>query len=758
VENPWGDEPVLTAPEPGAAPPAAAPEVANPWGDEPVAFATPQRPAGFMNRVKDAFTGNSRLDPDYADRPEFGDAFRAEAGEKDPESLDRIRNAIGLAQVAPTETGQLNILKSRIPGLEISKDKFGQTVLKAPGMAKPAYLNKPGFSAQDVGEAGMTTIATLPAAMATGGGALLARMGVGAANMAGASVGRDLMAAGAGSEEGVDPMRAGVSGAIGGGIPLVGAAAKAALQYPLSKIRGALAPDRQASRAVTSAVEADRRVPRGTPLTAPEATAAGRRGQDLRVIDTGGEATRALARSAANQSPEARALLMNLADDRLEGQTGRLETFIRDLVQRPGQAGGPNAFMTREALEVAARSARGPLYDKAYKDGAQGLMSPMLTQLARAPALQSAMRAAAGTMQNRAAAGTTTGMRGPNGHTLEFWDQVKRRLDDEISTLKRSGAKSAALDIDNLRRPLVTELDRLVGSYGAARGTAQTFFKANDALEAGENFVNGRFNEDASRRALAGMTAQERDLFAEGFASRFIEQARRVGDRRSLLNSINNSATARERFSIALGPNRARSMESFLRIEALMDLPRMAMGNSTTARQLMELGLTGYGLYSGDPHSLLLAGLSYGNRAIERRVAERVARLLLSPNPQQFMQGLKQVGSTPMLDNLRHLDKMIVRSGLLQGVQEAAPSTSVPTPRPPAPRPALPPIPPSTPAPAPAPIPSVGGAPRRADLQGADEARRMAAEAIERGASAEAVNARLASYLAANGFTDDTAA
>src|SRR5690606_38380933 len=122
-------------------------------------------------------------------------------------------------------------------------------------------------------------------------------------------------------------------------------------------------------------------------------------------------------------------------------------------------------------------------------------------------------------------------------------------------------------------------------------------------------------------------------LFAEGFASKFIFELSRTPDRRNVLNMVNASKDARERLSIALGANRAREIESFLRVEQFLDLVRTAMGNSTTARQLAEMGLGGYGLYTNDPNLMMLAGLSWGSkqigRKIDQKVAERVVNQLL---------------------------------------------------------------------------------------------------------------------------------
>jgi hypothetical protein len=90
------------------------------------------------------------------------------------------------------------------------------------------------------------------------------------------------------------------------------------------------------------------------------------------------------------------------------------------------------------------------------------------------------------------------------------------------------------------------------------------------------------------------MSPTDKQLFQDGFVSHFVNRLNEGGDRRSVLNKIGESPAARERLQIALGPQRANELEAGLRAEGIMDTARKALqGNSTTARQLVELGLAG---------------------------------------------------------------------------------------------------------------------------------------------------------------------
>lgn len=741
-----------------------------PW--KPIEQAAPEQqfaqPESNVSGFRDFFTGENRTE--FPEAPEFlqsyMDVAQREQGAELPQPQSIMQSAI-----TSDPKAQLDILRKNIPGLEARPDKFGNVMVRAPGMKEFAYLNKPGASSRDLDEVGTQTLATLPfLGMAAKGTTALGRAAYGASGLAGASVAEDALAGAAGSEQGISPEKAAISGALGGvtaGIaePLIGGAVKyagKALASPINRIRSAFNPDAEATRRVRGAARDDMRGG-NMAMNASQVAAARTRGQDPRVMDVGGETLRAEARRSANLSPVAREELTGFIQDRFASQGLRLEDFISRLVRRSGASRGPNAALSRDQLKTAARSSRTPLYNDAYKAGESGIMTPELRRLMSAPDIQRSLKAAERELKNRVAAGRSKGAYTNGKPTLETWDLVKRRLDDRISSLKRSGANSQALDLDSLRVQLLEQLDRLIPKYAQARGTAATFFRANDALDAGEKFVRGKYDLQAARDAINKMTPQERDLFAEGFTSRFIEDLSRIRDKRSILNTINASRDARRRMEIALGPNRAREVESFLRVEEFMDFIRNALGNSTTARQLAEMGFTGYGLYSNDPHALGIALISMGSRkagqAIDRRVAEKVVQQLLSKDVDTFLKGVKQVASSPFLNALRAFDQFVARSGLARtiGAKEAgeaiaAPSSpqAAPAQTPPV---SLPPsrgTPGTPPPPSPTTPPQGGGVPGTPPGQQVQndpaEVYRMAAEAIASGAPVEQVKARLAEY------------
>lgn len=556
---------------------------------------------------------------------------------------------------------------------------------------KQAREERPGtYLAGQVGGAvalpggAMMQAATLPARMVRSGA-----VGAGYGGIAGFGEGEGLSESAKGAATGA---------AVGAGVgavapPLVEGLVQGARSTvgPLIRgVRGALNPESEAARRVVTAIDRDVRAsPTGTPgITPQELTASAQQGGPAALMDLGGETTRGLARSAANTSPEGRATLNQAINQRFEGQAGRVTDWLRHTFHFP------NATAQQEALEQTARSVNRGAYARAYRDGDRGVWSPELERLTSSPDVVAAMREAATKGKSRAVTegfggfnpgvtfdnGIVNFQRGRTGQptypNLQFWDYTKRALDDAERAARRAGRTEEASVLGQLSRSLRAELDTQVPSYGQARAGAASFFGAENALEAGQNFVRTNLGIRETRAALARMSPTERQLFQDGFVSRFIETLEATGDRRSVLNKIASSPAAREKLTLALGPQRAAELEAGLRVEGIMDLARGAVqGNSTTARQLAELGFAGgaYGLGAMnfgamDPHTLgitaLAGALAAGRRGIDQRVSRQVAEMLSSNDPSVLRRGIQAIArSEGLINALRSADRRLASVG-----------------------------------------------------------------------------------------------
>lgn len=545
----------------------------------------------------------------------------------------------------------------------------------------------------------------LPGGAALQGATLPARMARGAA--VGATYGA---ASGFGEGEGLadSATKAAIGAPIGA---VVGAVAQPVVEG-VARAGGAVAnrvgnttrtlfdPEAEASRRIVTAIQRDAIVDPGavSRLTPQELSANLAQGGPGAIIDVGGETTRDLGRYAANVSPEARFALERTVNDRFEGQSTRFTDWLNHAYNFP------DAEAQRRAIEEVSRTVNRPLYDRAYRESARvPLWDAELEQMAQAPVVQNAIRIATPQLRNWAVmdgfrppvgafdltGGRTTLRETGNGNTilpsLQYWDYVKRALDNINTPEARA-----------FSRALREKLDEMAPSYRDARAGASQFFRADNAVEAGQNFVAQNFGLQESRRVLNEMSIPEQQLFRDGFVARFVETLDRTGDRRNVLNMIAASPAAREKLDIALGPQGAAQLEARLRVEEIMNLARTAVtGNSTTARQQLTaqqqrftaLGLAGgaYGVGSGfdllnpSPSSLMAAALTFGAargaNAVNQRMAQRIGEMLASNNPTILTHGIQLLAQNrQLMQNVRNFDLRIAGVGGQQAPRPALPA------------------------------------------------------------------------------------
>ena len=106
------------------------------------------------------------------------------------------------------------------------------------------------------------------------------------------------------------------------------------------------------------------------------------------------------------------------------------------------------------------------------------------------------------------------------------------------------------------------------------------------------------------------MKPPERELFARGFASEFADRVLELRDGQNILNqAFIDRRHARHRIKYGAGARSGhKQLEVICARETLANRLREALGNSTTARQLHELGMAGAGAGGG-----LLAGELLGS-------------------------------------------------------------------------------------------------------------------------------------------------
>jgi hypothetical protein len=537
----------------------------------------------------------------------------------------------------------------------------------------------------------------IPGLSAARGATTLARVG---RSVGAGAVGGGLYGGGSAVSEGQGAAGIATGAAQGAGAGTLFGAAGAGVAETVSKVanrvgslfRGAVGDESakaEAARKIIESIRADHaaadeagRAIRLDPAAIAQANIAG---TPRAIVDTGGERTRALFRSSANVSPEARQAAEDFTQKRYRQQSERVAPYVRDL------AGGTAAGDDVEAIKAAARAANKPNYDRAYARGDRPINTPGLEQLMGSEAVPKAMAGAVERGRNRAALdgygafnprvkatpdGKVVFQKGANGlpayPNLQFWDYTQRELRDMATAAERAGRNEEAATLKGLHGKLLGELDKAVPEFGNARGVAAKFFGAADAHEAGADFVRRNVDWREAGRLLSKMSDPERELFARGFASRLADEIEKTGNRNNVLDSIFlDSPLAKRKIVMALGQERANQLEALLRAESLIDQARKALGNSTTARQLRELGMSaGHGVagagavgaleavkeHDFEPSHVIAAALLFGAarhgaHVIDDRVARHIGKLLVSSNSRELQRGLEIVTKKPVLMN-----------------------------------------------------------------------------------------------------------
>jgi hypothetical protein len=170
------------------------------------------------------------------------------------------------------------------------------------------------------------------------------------------------------------------------------------------------------------------------------------------------------------------------------------------------------------------------------------------------------------------------------------------------------------------------------------------------------------------------MSKAERDAFATGFASELKDTIAATRDRTNVIDRIFGSQQSRDKIRLALGPERYKQFEAFVNVENGMDMLRNALGNSTTARQLKELGLAsavgaGTGYMTGDWKTGLLSAMAVrGARAagtkVDTTLAKTMANLLLSDDPQKVKVAVQLAAKSPKaLATIKYIQRGIMSLG-----------------------------------------------------------------------------------------------
>ncbi len=382
--------------------------------------------------------------------------------------------------------------------------------------------------------------------------------------------------------------------------------------------------------------------------------------------------------------------IRNFARDRFLAQNDRMGTLLRVMSRR----------VDPEQLIRAARAAAKPAYDLAYTRGSYGLWNTELERLTGNPDILDAMQRAARTGRawavNDGYGGFNPGVtfqngqlsfaRGANGQPsypdLRFWDYVHRELAGAIGGAERSGNATEKARLSIAHSQLLSELDHLVPEFKAARGGYARFRRGADAFVSGQDFITstqGELGVGEARRFFSRVSPAERDLFRAGAIQALVDRVRQTDDSVNVFKRIRGNPEARQKLEFALGPNNTRVIEAALNVEQVIDRLRAAGGNSVTTQGLHDERVMGA---VGGAEALKESGFGFkamlataiGWRAVtqaaartDERVATELADMLLSRDPNEFMQAVRRIAASRVLmEGLRRGTEAASRTAVAQ--------------------------------------------------------------------------------------------
>ena len=218
------------------------------------------------------------------------------------------------------------------------------------------------------------------------------------------------------------------------------------------------------------------------------------------------------------KTPESKAAVRKLNEEMIargDAAAGNVSSYLEDKIMGTEL----DAPALQSKIDAENKVQTGKIYDLANSSmNAQNVFSPKLRDLMKVDDFKKAMKVA-DSVASDPALGIKVGTDSPPN--LMYWDQVKRSLDDQISTAMRGGSKDEARRLLGLKGRLVGELDSIVPEYANARNAASEAFGSSNAIESGYNSIKNMNAFKASdffdlRKSL---NSEQQELMATGAAS-----------------------------------------------------------------------------------------------------------------------------------------------------------------------------------------------------------------------------------------------
>lgn len=506
----------------------------------------------------------------------------------------------------------------------------------------------------------LPAVLAVPAAFGAGGGGLLGRTFM--SGLSGATIG----GADSAVRSGGDLRESGIGALKGGGVGLAGPVVGKAVGAGWQRLR-----DYRAAKQAASAAGVDKevlsRLGKAARNDGLDPAALGQRMRDLgpdgMLMDAGPNLQQQAGALAATPG-RGQEIVRSAIDARQAGAGGRLGSALDDAL---GQSADTLAIADDIVTQRAA--AARPLYQRAYQDGSEGVWSPELERMAGSPMFSDAMRNAATRGQDRAvldgfgsfnprvtvtqdgriAFNQARAGGSPLYPDLQYWDYVKRELDDIAGAATRAGRREEAGVATNLASRLRNELDNAVPSYRAAREAYSGPSAILDAMEDGQRVFRNSTTPGQLRKQMSAMNEAEHDAFIQGARAQVAEAMGTARNDALAARSMFQKGFNRDKLEILLGKDEAGKLLKHLEAETIFAGTRdVVTRNSLTAsRQEAMRDIAGQtGQQFGVREGYMAGGIMGAARSAGIDTVERIARLLASSSREARNSGLAKALSS----------------------------------------------------------------------------------------------------------------
>lgn len=401
-------------------------------------------------------------------------------------------------------------------------------------------------------------------------------------------------------------------------------------------------------------------------------------GPDAMLFDVLGEQGTAVGRNAANINPNARETIETAVLGRKAGQNQRLVSDIEAAAGVPvGNRKGVETFK-KEAFD-AVRPQINQAYDASRKAG-EDIPLDYFKDVLDSPLGEETFKSAVSSLRNRMAVSGDKA-----GGNLAVIDEMKKILDSKAEMARRSGDMATADVAGTMAKHLRGQMDSLLdnGEYALARGLRKQAYKAEEAFDVGESLAGGRVPFDtlaAAKKVDPSVGAN----MAKAYAAKQAENLLNKGSTEGALNSL-STPLGKEAYTLALKGNAPTVDKALSREKSFNKIAKALTGNSTTARQLAEMGATGvgtaattlamgYDATTGGIAGILGALLRKGGPAIakklatssQREAAPLIAEMLAGKN----LPPAQQVLPPAVLERLTKADRGKLIKALLPSYQQ----------------------------------------------------------------------------------------